>query len=224
MRRQSARAPHECRGRALASPHATHVRCRYTGRGRDGAEVIPALEPSGMLPLGRYPATAGEIVNRYVHAPEFAASATRPEVWRHWVEATDRLRALLPVCAAWLGGSFLTGGQDPDDVDAVYLIDTREAFNLRLHDPRGSQVLAVYAMGKELRRRTGLRVDTFVLEWPLHPSPQRHALWGEQYFADRGYWDDFWQRVRTGPKGTLHVEDALPRRGYLEVILDGWHV
>lgn len=209
---------------AIRSSHAAPANCRYTGHGRCGAGMIPALEPSGLLPLGRYPATRREITQRFVDAPEFAASGTRREVWTHWLEATDRLRTLLPVCAAWLGGSFLTARQDPDDVDAVYLIDTREAFQLRVRDPDGARVLAVFAMGDELRKRSGLRVDTFVLEWPLLPGPVPNALFGQQYLASRGYWDDFWQRTRTGAKGTLDPADALPRRGYVEVILDGWNV
>jgi hypothetical protein len=46
----------------------------------------------------------------------------------------------------------------------------------------------------------------------------------DQYLRRRGYWDDFWMRTRSGTKGQpFQVADALPRRGYVEISLDGFH-
>ena len=184
---------------------------------------IPPQEPSGHLPVGRFRARSADVRARYVDSPEHAASTTRRQIWSDWETATTHLRNIVPVCAAWLGGSFLSDRVDPDDLDVVYLIDARRAFEVRYTDPRRGAILELFAQNKLRAIPPGWRLDTFVLEWPVSQSTQR-LLTNRDYHGSRGYWDDFWQRLRTGPKGTSYPEDALPRRGYLEVVLDDWSI
>jgi hypothetical protein len=66
----------------------------------------------------------------------------------------------------------------------------------------------------------GLSVDSFIVNWRPYNAMADGSLsqpYGK-YAAERGYWDDFWSRVRVTPKGQAPVNaDALPNRGYLEV-------
>ena len=186
--------------------------------------MLPAFESAtGALPVGRYPTTLAEIQAAYVDAPELAASTTRAEIWSHFESATTELRRIVPVAYVWVAGSFITTKVDPDDIDVVYwcedrLVDLVSNF-------RDKQILEFFAKN-EVRGRTGLRVDTRYGRWHVHPDADRIPTAQHQsYSQTRGYWDDFWLRSRSGAKTDPRVrEDALPRRGYLEVILDGVHV
>ena len=43
------------------------------------------------------------------------------------------------------------------------------------------------------------------------------------YYVMRGYWDDWWMRLRNQAGAGQPIDlEALPRRGYVEVILDGY--
>ena len=185
--------------------------------------MIPNLNPSGVLPLGRHPATAQEIQDRFVSDPSFTGSATRQEIWLHWLQAVEDLRQVVPVCAVWLAGSFFTDRLDPDDMDGLYIVPSREAFEAKAMNPEAAAVLGAFATNR-VRDLTGLRLDTFVLEWMRSPVPGVHRFLNGTYFETRGHWDDFWQRVRHGAKGTVFDADCLPERGYLEVTIDGWSV
>ena len=59
--------------------------------------------------------------------------------------------------------------------------------------------------------------DSYVLEWMPSPGHQR-PVGAEPYYGNRGYWDNLWVRVRDSDQRL----DSVPRRGYLEVILDGY--
>lgn len=183
--------------------------------------MIPPLTGSGLLPLGRYPATVAEVEAPFVTDSKWAASKTRTTIWADWVQITAQTRRIVPVAAAWLGGSFLTSKLDPDDLDVVYLIDSRKiaAVTKPLH--RG--FLSLLAQGDALRKLRGKRLDTFIISWVPDPDATRAVPGFDDYASDRGYWDDLWQRKLSGPKTAARVpSDALPKRGYLEVILDGF--
>ena len=124
------------------------------------------------------------------------------------------------MCAAWIGGSYLTIKEEPDDIDCVYLVDTEDVLGL----PDSSRaVLQAFAGGKVLRNSFGLRLDTFVLHWVSTSGVQRAAPEVREYHSSRGYWDDLWSRLRSGSKSAAPVRlDSHPRRGYVEVILDGY--
>ncbi|UDY36283.1 hypothetical protein LH044_01820 [Dermatobacter hominis] len=146
------------------------------------------------------------------------------EIWSHFESVTQLFERIAPGLAthAWLGGSFISPKVDPDDIDVTYLLDgkvydtlsaTKQGKVKRLSARQGSV--------SALRHHKGLRVDCFTFVTRLVAMP-----WGSldadeaDYFSKRGLWDDWWQRERSGPKGSDPVEhDAVPRRGYLEVAL-----
>jgi hypothetical protein len=108
---------------------------------------------------------------------------------------------------------------DPDDLDVVYLIDSRHLKGVT--KPLHKGFLALLAQGDQLRQLRGKRLDTFVINWVPDPDGRRLAPGFNDYAADRGYWDDLWQRKITGAKATARVPaDALPSCGYVEVTLD----
>ncbi|ASW99448.1 hypothetical protein CKJ56_04910 [Mycobacterium intracellulare subsp. chimaera] len=180
--------------------------------------IPPLTNPTGVLPLGRYPATVDEIRQTFVDNK----AARRQEVWDDWNKATALLRSHVPVCAVWLSGSFLTQKDEPDDVDCVYWVEDTEISRARLNRVSAA-VIDIFAQKDALRNLVGLRVDTFIVPWHCSPDPAVATIATASYFQNRGHWDDFWQRMRSGAKGAQAVRaDALPRRGYLEVILDGF--
>lgn len=144
-------------------------------------------------------------------------SARRQEVWADWLTLTKVVREVVGVVpAAWLSGSFLTDKEDPGDVDSVYIIEAHRIYSAKWPDLRKAQFLEVVA-GGQVKKVFGLQVDSFVLEWVPRSGAQR-AFWASEYLGDRGYWDDLWSRDRSPNQR----EDSVPRRGYLEVILDGY--
>lgn len=186
--------------------------------------VLPALDSqSGLLPLGRYPATLESVQEHYVDDPSFSASTTRAEIWQHFLSATEGIRSVVPVVCVWIGGSFLTDKPDPDDIDLVYWCEDTLVDQIR--DPRAMLLLQKFAENK-VRPETGLRVDTRVCKWHLYPEARlTDTVEHRSYALSRGFWDDFWMRKRSGAKGDpAQLIDALPKRGYFEVSLDGFHV
>lgn len=186
--------------------------------------MLPVLdEQTGLLPLGRYGATLDSIKAAYVEDPRFADSETRAEIWQHFKSATAGIRSVVPVVCVWIGGSFLTEKMDPDDIDVVYWCEDKHID--RVQDPKAALLLEVFARN-QVRRRTGLRVDTRYCRWHVFPEADRaYSADHQSYILDRGYWDDFWMRKRSGEKSDPPQRlDALPRRGYFEVTLDGFHV
>lgn len=179
--------------------------------------MIPSLV-NGLLPLGRFGATLPEIEASFVAGPEWVRSTTRSSVWADWQQITSDVRSVVPVCAVWVGGSFFTDKLDPDDLDAVYIIDSRE-----LATVQANPVLGLLAKGSLIRSITGQRVDTYVMTWVPDPDGQGQQPGFNDYAGWRGYWDDLWQRKIEGAKNAQRVSaDALPKRGYLEVTLDGY--
>lgn len=129
------------------------------------------------------------------------------------------IRSAVPVCALWVSGSYLTDKDDPADVDAL-LVFNEDDIN-QITDPSVRRLLTRPGFLR-LRQRLNLRVDPFALVWRARPGPTPTWL-DRAYLMDRGYWDDWWLRMRTVPKGTAPTRNcALPRRGYVEVILDGY--
>jgi hypothetical protein len=62
-----------------------------------------------------------------------------------------------------------------------------------------------------------LRVDSYIMEWlPWQGvSPEVEHL---PLLQNRGYWDEFWARMKDDDPAIA----ALPRRGYLEVLIDDY--
>lgn len=174
--------------------------------------MIPAFDSEGFLPPGRFPATLTEI------AAQLATTPRRQKVWDDFLDVTSVLMGEgQPICAAWIGGSFLSAKPDPGDVDVVYLIRR----DVLVAPPRNFEVILGDLMTQRLRA-DGFDVDTYVLPWVPFAGHDT-SKWSREYIEyqrARGYWDDFWMRRRDAdPRTELNTH---PRRGYLEVILDGY--
>ncbi len=183
--------------------------------------VIPPFDPTtGGLPRGRYLCSVDEIEALLVEA--FEDSSTRSECFQHWLQAKAMLDALAAglVQAAWVGGSFTTTKKDPDDVDAVFLLDA-QVFDDLSNTSKGK--INKFNQKDWLRKKTGLRVESFIIvRRPVANPWDREGLDPEalEYFSLRGRWDDWWMRARTDEDKTTPptLVDAEPVRGYLEVI------
>lgn len=185
--------------------------------------MIPAIAAGhDVLDLGRYPSTLAEMEDRFVTDPNFASSSTRTGIWQEFIAATELLRRNVPVAAVWIGGSFTTTKLDPSDIDCTYMVDAQHARSIQADAARAG-VLAQFSTPNSLQP-LGYRVDHYVCIWQDVPNPaivpRTSVEW--DYYRVRGHWDDWWQRRRISPVGIYSRDDALPRRGYLEVILDGF--
>lgn len=181
--------------------------------------MIPPLTPGGVgLPVGRFPCDVAEIEAAFVDA--FPGSTRRPLVWEHWLTATELLRSHVGVRYAWLGGSFLTDKPEPDDLDVVYWAEDVD-LDAAQANPVSAGVIETFA--RSGLKAHGYQLDTFVVAWRSNPEAFARGPLDVAYYRSRGYWDDLWVRLRSGPKGAPRVRlDSIPRRGYLEVTLDGF--
>jgi predicted nucleotidyltransferase len=166
-----------------------------------------------------------DIYDRFVVAPTLADSDTRQTIWEEYLDAQALLRSAVRVHAAWLSGSFLSGKVDPKDIDVVFLISGRDYAKADVEDKQvvDSFVSTVPGpLGEPIRAHGFARVDSFLQYWRPYDSPSPGLGQDRlEYCAYRGYWDDFWQRTRKGPKEAPPTwKDGIPARGYLEVVLD----
>jgi len=182
------------------------------------------ITPLSYPPAGRILASLPFIESEFVSDAQYAASATRKSLWGEWQAAVQLLQSVVPVAAVWLSGSFISSKTDPEDVDAVFWVrdDLLEA--ARAADARNASVIAAFSQGRGVfEHLTGLRVDTYLCAWRPNPTVAPRDWRDTEYQTQRGYWDDFWLRHRSGTKTDPPVpEDALPRRGYFEVLIDGY--
>ncbi|MDR0593747.1 MAG: hypothetical protein LBG60_10930 [Bifidobacteriaceae bacterium] len=187
--------------------------------------TIPQFDDEGFLPPGRYRALGDEVRARFVDP--YPPDSPRRAIWEDWLTVTELLKATVgTVCAAWIGGSFLSAKPAPDDIDSLYVVPEASLAAIAETDPRAKTLQLVTGHGPHgIRARYGLRVDTYLLSWALNPAGAPRTQADVLYCQWRGYWDDFWLRRRSGAKMDVpRPEDALPRRGYVEVILDGYNV
>lgn len=188
--------------------------------------MIPDLhEQEGQLPIGRYLTALDSVAGKFVTADHLSGSSTRAEIWAHFVSATEHLRTIVPVCSVWISGSFISAKLNPDDIDVIYWCEDRHIDSIDPARQTDRLVLQKFSMNA-LRQDLGLRLDVRVGRWHARPETSLTAAAADRsYIAQRGFWDDFWLRKRSGIKGAPPTRsDALPRRGYLEVILDGFDV
>jgi hypothetical protein len=103
--------------------------------------LIPALDTvSGAIPVGRYPATLADIHAAFVAGKEPA----REKIWDDWQQATALLRQHVSVLAAWVGGSFFTSRNAPNDIDGVYWVEYLDLISARLR-PVSTRVIEVFS-------------------------------------------------------------------------------
>lgn len=188
--------------------------------------MIPALEPTTLsLPLGRYGCTLNELKQRYVEDQAFVGSTTRNALFQDFLAAGTMLDQISKdlVEMVWVGGSFVTGTQNPDDIDCTFII-SGPMFRALPSNSQRHKVMKFNSKGW-LRSKLNLRVESFILvREPIANPWQGAGLHADavDYLSVRGAWDDWWMRVRTNPDKTAPptIEDAEPKRGYLEV---NWH-
>lgn len=174
----------------------------------------PALAGSS-LPMGRWVSTVAEVEATYVPSDP---TDQRRIIWDEWTAFTQALRSIVgEVAACWLSGSFFSDKAVPGDIDCLYVIDTDRLAAVSASGNL-SHIWFVHVATKGMAKTVwNVPIDSYVLEWM--PSPGHTTPVGARtYLQDRGYWDDLWVRV----KDTHDRLDSIPRRGYLEVIVDGY--
>ena len=176
--------------------------------------VIPGLDDRGLLPPGRYRATTEEVETTFISAPAYGASTTRRVVWDDFLHLVELLRAKhVRLPAAFLGGSFTSSDVDPSDVDVTLLYDSSKIQSQALY----AEILRIT---DDPKGNLGLQVDAFTIPW--WPEGDDRMM-RSAYLCDRGRWDDFWQRhVPKSERFPPQRAHAMPVRGYLEVLLDGY--
>jgi len=163
--------------------------------------------------------TVDQVEATWVAQPEWAGTS-RQAIWEDWQTAAAVLRSMVRVYAAWLGGSFLSAKPDPGDMDCVWVIDEEELRAARA-DRDAARLLGAFSDNALKRGRKPLNIDSFVLVWRRWPGASLRDPEDGQYGMYRGYWDDLWQRERSSSPLAPPGADAIPRRGYAEVVLDG---
>lgn len=173
--------------------------------------ALPSLAPTGLLPPGRFVCRPDEVEAAFVAGLD----PVRQQLWSDWLQLTALLRGVVGrIPAAWLSGSFLTDKPVPGDIDCLYIVDV-DHVQAALADANRGRVLQVIAKNG-VKAVFGLNVDSFILEWcPVPGAAGKAPL---LYYQERGYWDDLWIRHRDPDPRT----ESLPRRGFLEVTLDGY--
>lgn len=173
--------------------------------------TLPPLAATGLLPPGRFVCSPTDVEAAFVAGRDPA----RQSLWFDWLQLTSLLRTVVgSVPAAWLSGSFLTSKPVPGDIDCLYIVDV-DHVRAAMADRARARVLDVIARN-EVKAAFNLNVDSFVLEWC--PVPGAAGTAPPLYYQHRGYWDDLWVRHRDPDPRT----ESLPRRGFLEVTIDGY--
>ncbi|WP_083983567.1 DUF6932 family protein [Actinomadura hibisca] len=168
---------------------------------------------NGQIPPGRWVCSVEQAETAYIKGQ----SGDREEIWGQWLRLTAALQKVLgEIPACWLSGSLFTDKADPNDIDCLYIVDTAKYNEALGGDPKVAQLVNAATEGR-VKDLYGLRIDSYILEWMPTPGPVPTAE-TRQYLWKRGYWDDLWSRIRSDDPRL----DSIPRRGYLEVIIDGY--
>lgn len=176
--------------------------------------------------MGRFSCTFDEAQQFLVHNPVFSASKTRAGLWENLEQFLDQYLFLDDKYNAggrlldrmWLGGSFASDRVDPRNVDLTLFLDSEVQDSIK-----GNEGASLFKRSRGSFQRQ-FSVSPLVVPY----RPVVHVFQMDQiddldrdYLADRGRWDDWWQRLRSGDPSDLSptVATCRARRGYLEVIL-----
>lgn len=187
--------------------------------------MLPLLDPvTGFLPSGRHGCSASEVEVAFVRDIAFFGSPTRRAIWNDWNQALTVLQSAVTVHAAWIGGSFTTSKLDPEDIDVAFIIN---AADFRQRSAQDQHIVSLFMRPGQVKANLGLGVDSYIIPWEclpaVTPPGTTMSYFQDSYFWARGHWDDWWQRARLTPKGSPALPaDALPRRGYLEVLISDY--
>ncbi|WP_330261732.1 DUF6932 family protein [Streptomyces sp. NBC_00539] len=178
---------------------------------------LPALDPdTGFLPPGRYAASLDVLYAEFVEALD---SPRRRELWSEWEHHRAAVEAWTgEITRLWVGGSFISGKQEPSDVDVTYLLRSEVYDRL----DQESLVSLGELTDQPWCTEHSMRIDAYVVRlpdampfWQMMPSLFTSAT--SESFRDIGLYDEVWQRTRASsdPAGRL----GELRRGYVEVLL-----
>jgi hypothetical protein len=183
-----------------------------------GRTFIPQRMPEGVPTLGRHSVSLSDVHRSYVSAPIFRDNGRRELIWNNFLCLTARVRKAVPVNAVMIGGSFTTWKQAPGDIDVVFVLDKRHS--ARLSDQNDRNFITALSSGESARIRSW-GIDSYTLDWEAIPRTAKDNPAHRDYLLSRGYWDDWLQRSHSKSEEP-NVGHAVPRRGYLEVIIDGY--
>ncbi|MFD7732199.1 MULTISPECIES: DUF6932 family protein [Kitasatospora] len=191
------------------------------------------FDDQGHLTRGRHQVDIEEARDFLVDAPRFRSSATREVLWSGFERFLTCFLALEEthrdalegqpslIHCIWLGGSYVSSKLDPRNIDATFFMDVEVEDVLRGKEGAGWLTKA-FKSWQSMQTEYGvtpLRVGYRRVATVFRPG--EHSAVEQEYFRDRGRWDDWWQRRRLDPPAGPHptVESAVPVRGYLEVTL-----
>lgn len=176
--------------------------------------LMPIILPpilNGSISRGRWVGDLTTIEETYVKG----RSDYHLKLWSEWKQVKDLLKGVLGTLpAAWLSGSFFTDKAQPSDIDCVFIVDQRTLS--KVTDMQHLAFLEIVSKS-QVRRYLNLRVDSYIMEWrPWQGVSAGREL--DSILRRRGYWDEFWARMKDDDPTIA----ALPRRGYLEVLIDDY--
>lgn len=183
------------------------------------SQIPDLLAGTGCLPYGRFPTTLEAVERRFVSSMPNDGGHRR-KLWDDFERATKAIRSVTPVAAAWVGGSFVSNRPRPSDIDVVYLVRANE-YDTKTDDEK--KRLNIFR-GEHKLFAKGMMVDSYVIDWRPRGSQTPADYISKMNLAHRGYWDDWFQRDRVAGAPETDPNNAIPRRGYLEVLLDGYTV
>jgi hypothetical protein len=161
----------------------------------------------------------------------FARSRTRSELWDNLTEYLllfDQPVRLNPKASLgrpiirqlWLAGSFVSTKIDPQDIDLTVFTDAEVIAALKTK-PGAKWITQAFHRQKI---QDEFRLDPYRVDYRAVPhvfQPAGMTREEQEYFRDRGRYDDWWQR-RHPPavdKQAPTIDSCVPARGYLEVTL-----
>jgi hypothetical protein len=107
-------------------------------------------------------------------------------------------------------------------VQCLYWAEDLELGQAQL-DPSSTHILRAFSQRGKVRDIVGVSVETHLVAWHCQPDPHTEDHYLTPYLERRGRVDDYLQRMRLGTRGSAPERgDALPRRGYVEVIVDDY--
>lgn len=155
--------------------------------------IPPTFTIDGALPAGRHVADVDEVRTRFVEP--FPVSSTRQSLYDAWRIRRQTLFAIVQVEMEWVNGSFVTAKHAPNDIDVTTFISAENLAALTV-----GQLQEVWELtAGPTPQQVGCHSFLVVVFRENHPLR-------DAYLRNRGYWDDWWSRRRTGPeKGYIDV-------------------
>lgn len=126
-------------------------------------------------------------------------NAVRREIFEEYRRYTEDLRAIVNVpFVQWIGGSFVTNRDNPNDIDLVTVID-HEVY--AVHEQAIDERFSKWAVGRFYQK-----IDAYTL-WEYPEGHKYHST----FLADKLYWHDWFANSRFNragkrfPKGFIQL-------------------